>query len=76
MSPTDNEWYETRLKDLMYLLLEESGASDEYAKGVLVGAVAALNAVNRNNNITTIKPFLPEGFRVEVVPETWKEFLL
>jgi hypothetical protein len=76
MEKSDREWYETRIKETLYLLTPESGASVDYAKGMLVGLSAGIMACNREFSLLDLKPFLPRGFRHDAIPETWKEFLV
>ncbi len=63
-----------RIKDALYNLREDSGASVEYARGILVGVMSALIAYNGSNfsdAAHTVKGCMPQDYRQECLPETW-----
>jgi hypothetical protein len=62
------------LKDALYNLHPDSGSSAEYAKGVLVGAVAAIMEVKGCDweaAMGVVWPHLPEKVRYAAMPATW-----
>jgi len=65
-----------RLKDPLYYLSPSSGASVETARGVLIGIASVL--IGQGMDFATevvplIKSDLPENYRPEAIPETWRE---
>jgi len=69
------QWYETRIHDCMYLLLPESGASIDYAKGALSGLLSGIMACKPGFLPIDLKPFLPHGYRREAIPAPWRIYL-
>jgi hypothetical protein len=62
------------LKDALYNLHPESCSSAEYARGILVGAVAAImevNACDWTKAMTLVYPHLPSKIMKNAVPATW-----
>lgn len=62
-----------RIKDSLYLLAENSGASLEYARGSVIGITSALMAIGmpfKDIQMNLIK-CLPDKVRVEALPAEW-----
>lgn len=67
------------IREALYNLTKESGASVEYGKGILVGVVTATMASNPygfTEALQKIKSLMPFGYREECIPDTWREQLL
>lgn len=65
----------TVLRDALYNLHPESATSPEYAKGVLIGAMAALMEVGQfdfQRAIDETSPFLPSRVMKDAVPLEWR----
>jgi len=65
------EW--TKISDALHNLSETSGASTEYAKGVLIGVVAALMAFGMEfkDAFSECMKRFPVDFRIKSVPSAW-----
>ena len=64
------------LKDTMYNFHPTSGASDDYCKGLIVGAVSALMATGKSfdDSLEQCAICMPETSRLmtkDCVPESW-----
>ncbi len=67
---------EVLLKDTLYNTHERSGASVDYGKGCVVGVAATLMAARGillADALVVIKRNLPEGWRVDCMPESWRQ---
>lgn len=65
---------QTVLKDALYNLHPDSHSSPEYAKGVLVGVVAAIMevlTVEWDDAMNVMRPHLPSKVMRAAVPESW-----
>ena len=65
-----------RLMDAMYNFSPDSGASDDYCKGLIVGAVSALMATGESfdDSLEQCAICMPETSRLmtkDCVPESW-----
>lgn len=63
------------LADALYNVHTSSGASDDYAKGLVVGAMSALMAesgADFREIIPVIVEHLPISFRPDRLPEAWR----
>lgn len=62
-----------RIKDALYLLNEDSGASIEHARGALIGVMSTLEAFNFHFKDVwpTIIGMLPDKVRVAAIPTIW-----
>lgn len=82
MAPSMEDWmkhlsHPTRLKDAMYNFSPKSGASDEYCKGMLVGAVAALisTGMTWRDALAHCAICMPDDARMQKdtsVPASWE----
>lgn len=65
------------LKDVLYNLATDSGASDDYARGVTLGIVAGMMSQNSqltfNDAWEIVQRNLPTRCRENYCPPTWKE---
>jgi hypothetical protein len=67
-----------RIRDACYSTSAHSGASIEYAEGVLLGLVAALmdchpsTAGSFDKSWAIVKAHLPADYRKKCVPEPWR----
>lgn len=61
------------LKDALYNTHERSGASAEYAKGIVVGSTSGLMAtgLSFSDAIILIAEHLPNGYRAYTIPDNW-----
>lgn len=61
------------LKDSMYNLSADSGATDEYARGALVGAVSALMATGMSYHqaLEAVVKCFPADYREQCIPSHW-----
>lgn len=64
----------TTLRDTLYNLATDSGASDDYAQGVTVGVVGALVSCGMTFNEAweLAKQNMPANKRENYAPEVWK----
>ena len=64
---------DARLKEALYYTAENSGASVERARGVIIGATSALmgHCMEWKDAWTTIMQNLPYTFRLECIPACW-----
>ena len=65
----------TLLRDALQNLATDSGASDDYARGVTLGIVSALMATNKrrtfNAAFALVKANLPANVRPNYAPACW-----
>ena len=62
------------LKDALYNLTDHSGASDEYCKGLMVGIVSvimAIDNVSHKDAMGIITQYLPTAEHYRQVPKYW-----
>lgn len=64
---------DTLLKDALYNTHRGSGASKDYAMGLVVGIVSALMAMgyDYSESIKIVARLLPRGYRIAAIPECW-----
>jgi len=67
----DVNW--VRIKDALYNLDEDSGASVEYAKGIILGVFSSFVALGwqAKSIMKKIIPCLPNGLRIRAIPPSW-----
>jgi hypothetical protein len=63
----------TLLKDALYNMREDSGASVDYGKGVIVGMMAALMSTGKSFDVAweIVRKSMPQNGRLECIPATW-----
>jgi hypothetical protein len=64
------------LKDALYYTRSDSGASEETAQGVVIGAVSVLMGIKGiafYDALDIIKAHMPDGFELERIPAAWRE---
>lgn len=64
------------LKDTLQNCARDSGATDDYAQGVVLGVVAGLMAagtMNFNQAMSWVKPNLPANLRDNWCPPAWRK---
>ena len=66
---------EVRIKEALYNLRGDSGASIDYGKGVVLGVVATMLGfdVDFDRAVKLVQEFLPKDYRKECIPEPWQE---
>jgi len=67
---------ENIMRDSLYNMRRDSGASKDYGTGVLVGVVTALMAtenINFEQAARRVAKLVPAGARDECFPEGWRE---
>ena len=68
------EFNDSRIRESLWLLAEESGANIDYAKGSLVGMMSTLVAAGmdiKNAWAEIIIPNMPDSLRVKGIPPAW-----
>lgn len=65
------------IRDVLYNTHPDSGSDCSYARGCVVGVVAALMAVGLtfDQAIKVLKAGLPEGRRQDCIPGTWADII-
>lgn len=68
----------TRLRDALYNTHPESGASVEYAQGIVVGVVSGMMAHGQKwqDAWATMYKALPKGFRLDCLPYSWRAYVI
>lgn len=70
--------YQHYIKDVLYYLSPDSGASIEKAKGVVIGVLSTL-CYTEGAYLLAVKEFvkhMPDDFRRESIPEPWLQDVL
>lgn len=65
----------TTLKDALYNMHPDSGTDPDYARGILVGAVAAVmefEKIGFSEAIEFIAPYLPHAIMTDAIPKSWQ----
>lgn len=62
------------LKDALFNTVERSGATVDYARGVVVGVVSGLmsSGVSFNASLAVVKANMPDDAREGIMPPTWE----
>lgn len=66
----------TMLKDALYNVHTDSGASADYSRGLVVGVVStimAMEGVSFETAVSIVRCHLPRGYRPERLPEAFRE---
>mgnify|MGYP000509961470 CR=1 FL=1 len=73
--PTEN--FRTRVSEALYLTAPRTGASVDYAKGVVVGVIACLIGLGMppEKALKLIAELLPNNYRKEAIPRPFRETL-
>lgn len=68
----------TRLRDALYNLHEDSGASEDYGRGCLIGAISGMMACafNWQEAWAICMKALPKGFRRECIPQGYECYVV
>ena len=73
-----NEWFKTRVSDALYLTAPRTGASVDYARGVVVGTIVYLIFwfnMSSKEAFKLIAELLPDNYRKEAIPRSFRETL-
>ena len=67
----------TLIKDALQNTREDSGASTDYGKGIVIGIISAVMSVGVGffPAFEVITDNLPEGYRAECIPKEWRDYL-
>ena len=71
----DHQWFEARIRDVVYNFRPDSGVSDEYCRGLLVGLYAGIEACKKDVDplveIVYNLPDNPEKYRKDKIADVF-----